>query len=87
MFERSHLIDRADQDNGEAGITIGDVGRSIMIWASMNYGGPLTVSECAVTFNTSVDVVREAVRENSWAFLSPDDESDPAIQVIEVDGE
>lgn len=87
MFERQSLIDQDAQDGGEAGITLSDVGRSIMIWVSMNCDLRLTVSECATTFNTSVDIIRDAVREEPWALLLPDDESDPDKQFIEVEGE
>ena len=82
MFERADLISR---DDYEPGIALRDVARAIMIWAAMN-SRPITVSECAMTFNTSVDLVREAVHDGYWTFLSPDDESDPTKQFIEVDG-
>lgn len=87
MFTHDQISTEDERDEDGAGIVMGDIGRAVMIWASMNYGRPLSVAECATVFNTSVDIIRQAVTEDVWAFLSPERESDPAKQLIDIDGE
>jgi hypothetical protein len=45
----------------------------------------VTVADVALAFNTTPEVVREAVAEHYW--LGTSDDADPAKQVIESDGE
>ena len=73
-------------DSDEAGIRLFDIGRSIMVWSSMNYGRRLSVAEAATVFNTTADIVREAVGAVRWVYLTGD-ETDPQKQFIEADGE
>jgi hypothetical protein len=49
--------------------------------------GP-TVADAALAFNTTPDLVREAVGEHPWLFAEwADDEKDPNKQFIMSDGE
>lgn len=45
----------------------------------------VTVAEVALAFNTTPDLVREAVAEHPWLYT--DHNADPAQQTIESDGE
>ena len=76
----------AADDSDEAGVRLHDIGRSIMIWSVMNYGRRLSVAEAAKVFNTTTEIVRDAVEEDRWAYLTGD-ETDPEKEFIEVDGE
>lgn len=83
VFDR----DQIETDNDAAsGVRLHDIGRAIMIWSVMNYGRPLSVAEAAMAFNTTTAIVRDAVEEDRWAFLTGD-ETDPQKEFIEVDGE
>lgn len=82
MFTMEHVA--GDED--EAGITLGDIGRALCLWASMNSGSDTSVRRAAAVFATTDEVIRAAVGADPWAFLAgPDD--DPTKQTIEVDGE
>lgn len=83
VFERDQI---ETDDDAEAGVRLHDIGRAIMIWSVMNYGRPLSVAEAAMAFNTTTAIVRDAVEEDRWAFLTGD-ETDPQKEFIEVDGE
>ena len=82
MFDREQI---ETDDDADSGVRLHDIGRAIMIWAVMNYGRPLSVAEAALAFNTTTEIVRDAVEEDSWAFLTGD-ETDPHKEFIEVDG-
>ncbi len=45
----------------------------------------VTVADVALAFNTTPELVREAVADHYWLLAS--DDEDPAKQVIECDGE
>jgi hypothetical protein len=83
VFDRDQI---ETDDDAEAGVRLHDIGRAIMIWSVMNYGQPLSVAEAAMAFNTTTAIVRDAVEEDRWAFLTGD-ETDPQKEFIEVDGE
>jgi hypothetical protein len=83
VFERDQIETDVD---AETGVCLYDIGRAIMIWSVMNYGRPLSVAEAAMAFNTPTAIVRDAVEENRWTFLTGD-ETDPQKEFIEVDGE
>jgi hypothetical protein len=58
---------------------------AIGIWVYVNSGHrEVTVAEAALTFNTTPDLVREAVATHPWLFAS--DDPDPSKQTIESDG-
>jgi hypothetical protein len=86
MFDRNQIVTDKDQETEGAGITLRDIGRALMIWTSMQEKRPC-VGYAAATFNTTPDIIRDAVNEDSWAFLTPVDEKDSDLQYIDVDGE
>jgi hypothetical protein len=75
-FERDQMV---EEDSGEPGIHIARIGRALMVWVTMNYGRERTVSAAAQAFNTTEEIVIEAVNSQYWLFLSGDE--------IEVEGE
>lgn len=63
---------------------------AIGIWVYTNEGGGKrpTVADAARAFNTTVELVREAVGEHPWLDLSGIGEGDdPETQIIVSDGE
>lgn len=59
---------------------------AIGVWVYVNEGRRyLTVAEAALVFNTTPELVREAVQTHPWLYSRPHD--DPAKQLIESDGE
>ncbi|OYY06764.1 MAG: hypothetical protein B7Y70_16035 [Rhizobiales bacterium 35-68-8] len=75
----------ADEALNEAGITWPHFLNALSVWSFMQ-GRPVTVAEASLTFNTSADLIRKAVREHPFLVLEGDDDS-PATQMIEHDGE
>jgi len=75
-----------EDDEDEAGIHMKSLGRALVIWTTMNFGKKQTVAEAAEAFNTTPDIIREAIDEAMWiCYGGPDD--DPTKQIIELDGE
>lgn len=80
------LMEHVEQNDDEAGVHLEDIGRALMIWATMNHGRDVSVRAAAGAFNTTEQIVCAAVKVDAWAFLvGPDD--DPTQQWIDVDGE
>jgi len=73
-------------DNADTGVMWGSFVTAIAIWVYVNGGQrTLTVAEAALAFNTTPELVREAVAEHPWLYSPHHD--DPAKQTIESDGE
>ena len=53
-------------------------GSALQVWSCLQ-GRPTTVNEAALTFNVPPELIRQAVEDHSWMFLSGDE--------IEHDGE
>lgn len=87
MFDKSSLSTEEEVEEEGAGITLADVGSAIRLWSCANHDADRSVAACALAFNTSPDLVREAVEADAWAFLSPDGEADPRKQLVDVDGD
>lgn len=56
----------------------------IWVYTNENARRP-TIAEAALAFNTTVDLIREAVDDHPWLYSPPD--ADPAKQEIWSDGE
>lgn len=74
-----------EPDEDEAGIHLCGLSSALVTWVGMQDRGKVTVAEATMAFNTTPEVVREAVCDGSWMFLFGAD-SDP-LQTIELDGE
>lgn len=83
LFERT-MFAAPDDD---AGIMIDDFGRALVTWTAMQNRTPVTVAEAAMAFNTSPEIVREAIENASWILVANEAEPDPTKQRIELDGE
>ena len=82
LFGRDQFV----EEEHEAGIHMDRLGTALVTWAAMNYGKKQTVAEAAEAFNTTADVIREAIGCAMWiTYVGPDD--DPTKQTIELDGE
>ena len=82
VFGREHFV----EEEHEAGIHMDRLGTALVTWAAMNYGKKQTIAEAAEAFNTTADVIREAIGCAMWiTYSGPDD--DPTKQPIELDGE
>jgi hypothetical protein len=88
LFTRDKFLTPAEEQDEEAGIRIGDLGRALVIWVSMNEesGGKISVAQAAKGFNTTGDVIREAIENAAWIDYD-NSTADPEKQFIEVDGE
>jgi hypothetical protein len=78
-----------EEDGDEtAGIFMGDLGRALVIWTCMvaEAKDQVTVADAALAFNTTPEIIREAVDDAYWiGWRGPDD--DPTKQILETDGE
>lgn len=74
------------EDGDEAGVFVRSLGAALTTWAAMRGDSP-TVAEAMATFNTTREVIVEAVNDAPWAFLSDETCDDPAKTTIELDGE
>lgn len=81
LFTRSKFAAPDD----DTGVSIADLGCAITTWAAMN--GEVSVADAMVAFNTTRDVIVEAVEGSAWAFLSDPTCDDPTKTMIELDGE
>lgn len=76
-------------DSDEAGIAWLDFLGALQVWSFMRLergDEKVTVRQAADEFGVTAEVIREAVDQHYWMFLSgPDD--DPSKQIIEHDGE
>lgn len=64
----------------DAGIFIDGLGSALVTWTAMQER-PVTIAEAALAFNTTPDVVREAVADASWIYI------DEHRQTLELDGD
>lgn len=68
------------------GVMFDEFATAVGIYVYTNEGArSVTVADVAMAFNTTPDLVREAVKSHYWLHSYHDD--DPAKQVIESDGE
>jgi len=84
MFTRLQFGEEGD----DAGVFIGDLGRALVIWTCMvaEDKDKVTVADAALAFNTTPEIIREAVDEAMWiGYYGPPD--DPTKQVLETDGD
>ncbi len=84
MFQRNQF----EADEHEAGIFMADLGRALVIWTCMvaEAKDQVTVADAALAFNTTPEVIREAVDDALWiGYYGPP--NDPTKQVLETDGE
>lgn len=78
--------DQFGDDEDDAGVFMSDLGRALVIWTAMQDRVPVMLLEAAMSFNTSPEIIREAVEDASWISVQgPED--DPTKQFLEVDGE
>ena len=85
VFTREQFED--DPDAG-AGIFMDDLGRALVLWTTMVFQGKdtVTVADAALAFNTTPEIIREAVDGAMWvSWHGPSD--DPTKQILETDGE
>ena len=76
IFTREQFANNLDDD---AGVFIEHLGRSLVTWAAMQDRDPLTVVDAAQAFNTTPEIIREAISDASWIYTVGD--------IIELDGE
>lgn len=83
LFDRTQFAHPDD----EAGVMIEGLGSALVTWTAMQDHSPITVAEAARAFNTTPEVIREAIEDASWIYIaSREDITNPAEQVIELDG-
>lgn len=70
----------------EVGISLTDFGNALQCWSMMQQARPTSVAEAALAFNTTPEIIRQAVQEHYWMELGPED-APPDQQFIEHDGE
>lgn len=79
------FTDILPDEDGDAGIHIGQLAEAISVWAWMQ-PEQQTVADAALAFNTTPQFVRDAIAVHPWCFVSgPED--NPMKQTIEHDGE
>lgn len=76
--------DEFAKPDDEAGVFIDGLGRALVTWAAMQ-DRTVTVAEASRVFNTTTEVITEAISEASWIYITgPEDQ--PQKQMIELDG-
>lgn len=74
------------EEHPTSGVMWKDFITAIGIWVYVNEAErTLTIAEASMVFNTTPDLVREAVAAHPWLFSQP--AADPTQQTIESDGE
>jgi len=88
IFTRDKFLSLEEERDYEAGIGIGDLGRALVTWVGMNgeSGARISVAQAATAFNTTANVIREAINAVAWISYVGE-ENDPERQYIELDGE
>lgn len=82
-YDRSFFL---DDDSDEAGVRWEDFITALAVWWCLAPSKtPHTVRSAAETFDVTHDVIRAAVKQHYWMFLTGSDD-DPE-QRIEMDGE
>lgn len=75
-------------DDGEAGIHRQDFANAVSVWSFMqNSEKQTTVADAALAFNTTPELVRQAVEDHYWLSLDNPGELDPTKQTIWHEGE
>lgn len=75
-------------DDGEAGVHRQDFANAVSIWSFMqNKETQTTVADVALAFNTTPELVRQAVEDHYWLSLDDPSETDPTKQTIWHEGE
>lgn len=76
-----------EDDDDSPGVHRRSIATALLCWVSMN-GGARSMAEAMLTFNTTADIIRQAIVDSCWLFENwTEDEIDPTQQMIEVDGE
>lgn len=83
LFERSQFAAPDD----DAGVMIDGLGRALVTWTAMQDRYPVTVADAALAFNTTPEVIREAIEDAHWIVVVNESSPDPTKQLIELDGE
>lgn len=77
----------ADEELDEVGFSLSRFANALQCWSFMQ-GRPTSVAEAAMTFNTSPEIVMEAIDDSAWMFLTGEStETDFTKLMIEHDGE
>lgn len=82
LFERTHFAEEGE----EAGVFISSLGAALVTWTAMQLRSPVTVAEAAMAFNTTPDIIRDAIADAMWIFVAGEPTDPPDKQTIELDG-
>lgn len=75
LFTREQFAKR----DADAGVFIDCLGRALVTWVAMQNRDGVTVHDAATAFNTTPEIIAEAVEDASWIYIAGD--------VLELDGE
>jgi hypothetical protein len=81
-FERRDFA----EPSADVGVFWDDFLSALQTWRAMQLRERVTVAEAMLAFNTTLDVVLNAVSEAYWLFLEGSG-VDPSQQTIELEGE
>lgn len=56
----------------EAGVFLEHLGTSLVTWVAMQNGATVTVHDAAKAFNTTPEIIAEAVEEAMWIYIEGD---------------
>ena len=70
--------DQFAKPDEEAGVFIDGLGRALVTWTAMQ-DRTVTLQEAATAFNTTPEVIKEAINDADWIYFYGD--------TIELDGE
>lgn len=80
LFTREQFAD----PNEEAGVMMDGLGAALVTWTAMQ-DHAVSVSDAAKAFNTTPEIIREAVDDAMWiGYYGPQDA--PDMQTLELDG-
>jgi hypothetical protein len=83
IFQRSDFDDSSE----DAGIFIEHLAAALVTWTAMQDRLGVTVAEAALSFNTTPEVIREAIKDAAWILVVNEYDPDSTKQLIELDGE
>lgn len=86
-MKRELYTDILEDDDDEAGVHRQAFASAVACWSFMQ-NRQTSVAEAAAAFNTSPEIVRQAIDDHHWTFPEwPEGETDPAKQYIGHEGE
>lgn len=87
LFTHKNISSQDEIDEHGGGVSLDHIANAIGVWAIMTYEADsnVTVAKAARAFNTTPDVVRDALKDGIYTYVINENEPDAEKQLIELD--